>query len=99
MKDLSARSSDRSWTQPPFEHGYDIIDADTAMKVVETLPFRHAGEPDGTARGLRGDRASRTACRPASKSWERSFAKTSVSTRPKRSSEVVGVFTPIDPRE
>jgi len=27
------------WTQPPFEHGYDIIDADTAMKVVELFRF------------------------------------------------------------
>ena len=23
------------WTQPPFEHGYDIVSAETAMKVVE----------------------------------------------------------------
>ncbi len=27
------------WTQPPFELGYDIIDRDTAMKVVELFRF------------------------------------------------------------
>jgi amidase len=27
------------WTQPPFAHGYDIIDRDTAMKVVELFRF------------------------------------------------------------
>lgn len=27
------------WTQPPFEHGFDILDIDSAMKVVELFRF------------------------------------------------------------
>jgi len=50
-----------TWTQPPFEHGFDIIDQESALKVVEmvrfTLPANLLGlpaasVPTGTANGF-----------------------------------------------
>jgi amidase len=85
------------WTQPPFEHGYDIIDADTAMKVVElfrfVMPANLMGLPaacvaTGVANGLptgvqvMGTLFREDLCLDAAEAIERS----------------VGVLTPIDPR-
>jgi amidase len=85
------------WTQPPFEHGYDIIDADTAMKVVElfrfVMPANLMGLPaacvaTGVANGLptgvqvMGTLLREDLCLDAAEAIENS----------------VGVLTPIDPR-
>jgi amidase len=86
------------WTQPPFEHGYDIIDRDTAMKVVElfrfVMPANLMGLPaacvaTGLANGLptgvqvMGTLFREDLCLDAAEAIE----------------NVVGVLTPIDPRE
>jgi amidase len=86
------------WTQPPFEHGWDIIDADNALKVVElfrfVLPANLMGLPaacvaTGVANGLPtgvqviGTLLREDLCLNAAEAIE----------------EVVGVLTPIDPRE
>jgi amidase len=86
------------WTQPPFAHGYDIIDRDTAMKVVELfrfiMPANLMGLPaacvaTGIANGLptgvqiMGTLFREDLCLDAAEAIERS----------------VGVLTPIDPRE
>lgn len=86
------------WTQPPFEHGYDIISGDTAMKVVElfrfVMPANLMGLPaacvaSGVANGLptgvqiMGTLFRDDLCLDAAEAIE----------------NVVGVLTPIDPRE
>jgi len=86
------------WTQPPFEHGYDIIDRDTAMKVVElfrfVMPANLMGLPaacvaTGVANGLptgvqvMGTLFRDDLCLDAAEAIE----------------NTVGVLTPIDPRE
>jgi amidase len=86
------------WTQPPFEHGYDIIDGETAMKVVELFRFimpanlmglPAACVPTGVANGLptgvqvMGTLFREDLCLDAAEAIENS----------------VGVLTPIDPRE
>ena len=86
-----------TWTQPPFEHGYDIKDAESAMKVVElfrfVLPANLLGlpavcVPTGVANGLPtgaqiiGDLFREDLCLDAAEAVEAS----------------VGVLTPIDPR-
>jgi amidase len=86
------------WTQPPFEHGYDIIDRDTAMKVVElfrfVMPANLMGLPaacvaTGLANGLptgvqvMGTLFREDLCLDAAEAIE----------------NTVGVLTPIDPRE
>jgi amidase len=86
------------WTQPPFEHGYDIIDADTAMKVVElfrfVMPANLMGLPaacvaTGVTNGLptgvqvMGTLLREDLCLDAAEAIEQS----------------VGVLTPIDPRD
>jgi amidase len=86
------------WTQPPFEHGYDIIDRDTAMKVVElfrfVMPANLMGLPaacvaTGVANGLptgiqvMGTLFREDLCLDAAEAIE----------------NTVGVLTPIDPRE
>ncbi len=86
------------WTQPPFEHGYDIIDRDSAMKVVELfrfiMPANLMGLPaacvaTGVANGLptgvqvMGTLFREDLCLDAAQAIE----------------DVVGVLTPIDPRE
>jgi amidase len=86
------------WTQPPFEHGYDIIDAESAMKVVELFRFvmpanlmglPAACVPTGVANGLptgvqvMGSLFREDLCLDAAEAIENS----------------VGVLTPIDPRE
>jgi amidase len=86
------------WTQPPFEHGYDIMDADSAMKVVELFRFvmpanlmglPAACVPTGVANGLptgvqvMGTLFREDLCLDAALAIENS----------------VGVLTPIDPRE
>ena len=86
-----------TWTQPPFAHGYDIIDADTAMKVVEMMRFVVPANvlglpavcvPTGIANGLPtgaqiiGDLFREDLCLDAAEIVERT----------------VGVLTPIDPR-
>lgn len=86
------------WTQPPFEHGYDIIDRDTAMKVVELFRFimpanvlglPAACVPTGVANGLptgvqvMGTLFRDDLCLDAAEAIE----------------NTVGVLTPIDPRE
>ena len=86
-----------TWTQPPFELGYDIIDAESAMKVVEmfrfVLPANLLGlpaacVPTGVANGLPtgaqiiGDLFREDLCLDAAEAIERA----------------VGVLTPIDPR-
>jgi amidase len=85
------------WTQPPFEHGYDIIDRDTAMKVVElfrfVMPANLMGLPaacvaTGVANGLptgvqvMGTLFREDLCLDAAEAIE----------------NIVGVLTPIDPR-
>jgi amidase len=87
-----------TWTQQPFKLGYDIIDAESAMYVVEavrfTLPANVLGlpaacVPTGTANGLPtgaqiiGDVFREDLCLDAAQVIE----------------EAVGVLTPIDPRE
>jgi amidase len=86
------------WTQPPFEHGYDIIDVDSAMKVVELFRFvmpanlmglPAACVPTGVANGLptgvqvMGTLMRDDLCLDAAEAIE----------------GVLGVITPIDPRE
>jgi amidase len=86
------------WTQPPFELGWDIIDADTAMKVVElfrfVLPANLMGlpaacVPTGVTNGLptgvqiMGSLFRDDLCLDAAEAVERQL----------------GVLTPIDPRE
>jgi amidase len=86
-----------TWTQPPFEHGYDIKDAESAMKVVElfrfVLPANLLGlpavcVPTGVANGLPtgaqiiGDLFREDLCLNAAEAVE----------------AAVGVLTPIDPR-
>jgi amidase len=86
------------WTQPPFEHGYDIIDVDTAMKVVELFRFimpanlmglPAACVPTGVANDLptgvqvMGTLMRDDLCLDAAEAIE----------------NAVGVLTPIDPRE
>jgi amidase len=86
------------WTQPPFEHGYDIIDVDTAMKVVElfrfVMPANLMGLPaacvaTGVTNGLptgvqvMGTLLREDHCLDAAEAIESS----------------VGVLTPIDPRD
>jgi len=85
------------WTQPPFALGFDIEDADSAMKVVElfrfVLPANVLGlpaacVPTGVANGLPtgvqviGDLFREDLCLNAAEAIE----------------ERVGVLTPIDPR-
>lgn len=86
-----------TWTQPPFEHGFDIRDADSAMKVVEgfrfVLPANLLGlpaacVPTGVANGFPtgaqviGDLFREDLCLDAADIIEGE----------------VGVLTPIDPR-
>jgi amidase len=86
------------WTQPPFEHGYDIIDRESAMKVVELfrfiMPANLMGLPaacvaTGVAKGLptgaqvMGTLFREDLCLDAAEAIE----------------DAVGVLTPIDPRE
>jgi amidase len=86
-----------TWTQPPFEHGFDIQDAESAMKVVElfrfVLPANLLGlpavcVPTGVANGLPtgaqiiGDLFREDLCLNAAEAVE----------------AAVGVLTPIDPR-
>ena len=86
------------WTQPPFEHGFDIQDLESAQKVVElfrfVLPANLMGlpaacVPTGEANGLptgvqvMGSMYREDLCLDAAEAIERS----------------VGVLTPIDPRE
>jgi amidase len=85
------------WTQPPFALGYDIQDAESAMKVIEgfrfVLPANLLGLPaacvaTGVAEGLptgvqvMGDLLREDLCLNAAEAIE----------------ESVGVLTPIDPR-
>jgi amidase len=85
------------WTQPPFPLGYDIQDAESAMKVIEgfrfVLPANLLGLPaacvaTGVAEGLptgvqvMGDLFREDLCLNAAEAIE----------------ESVGVLTPIDPR-
>jgi amidase len=85
------------WTQPPFAHGYDIIDRDTAMKVVELFRFimpanlmglPAACVPTGVANGLptgvqiMGTLFREDLCLDAAQAVEHEL----------------GVLTPIDPR-
>ncbi len=87
-----------TWTQPPFAHGFDIVDADSAMKVVETFRFvlpanvlglPAACVPTGVANGLPtgaqiiGTLFREDTCLDAAEVVERA----------------VGVLTPIDPRD
>jgi amidase len=86
-----------TWTQPPFAHGFDIQDAESAMKVVElfrfVLPMNLLGlpvacVPTGVANGFPtgvqviGDLFREDLCLDAAEAIESS----------------VGVLTPIDPR-
>jgi amidase len=86
-----------TWTQPPFPHGFDIADFDSAMKVVEMIRFvlpanllglPAACVPTGLANGLPtgaqiiGDLFREDLCLDAAEAVERT----------------VGVLTPIDPR-
>ena len=85
------------WTQPPFEHGFDIRDQESAMKVVElfrfVLPANLMGlpaacVPTGVSNGLptgvqvMGSLYREDLCLDAAEAIERT----------------VGVLTPIDPR-
>jgi amidase len=85
------------WTQPPFALGYDIQDAESAMKVIEgfrfVLPSNLLGLPaacvatglaDGLPTGVQvmGDLFREDLCLNAAEAIE----------------ESVGVLTPIDPR-
>jgi amidase len=86
------------WTQPPFELGYDIIDVDSATKVMElfrfVMPANLMGLPaacvaTGVANGLPtgvqviGTPFREDLCLDAAEAIEKT----------------VGVLTPIDPRE
>jgi amidase len=86
-----------TWTQPPFELGFDIRDLESAMKVVETIRFvvpanllglPAACVPTGVANGLPtgaqiiGDMYRDDLCLDAAEVVE----------------SAVGVLTPIDPR-
>lgn len=86
-----------TWTQPPFEHGFDIRDQESAMKVVENFRFvlpanllglPAACVPTGVANGfptgaqIIGDVFRDDLCLDAAEAVE----------------EALGVFTPIDPR-
>jgi amidase len=86
-----------TWTQPPFVHGFDIQDVESAMKVIEmvrfVLPANLLGLPaacvaTGVANGLPtgvqviGDLYREDLCLDAAEAIEQS----------------VGVLTPIDPR-
>jgi amidase len=86
-----------TWTQPPFEHGFDIQDQASAMKVVENFRFvlpanllglPAACVPTGVANGfptgaqIIGDLLREDLCLDAAEVIE----------------EAVGVLTPIDPR-
>ena len=85
------------WTQPPFAHGFDIIDRDSAMKVVELFRFimpanlmglPAACVPTGLANGLptgvqiMGTMYRDDLCLDAAQAVE----------------DAIGVLTPIDPR-
>jgi amidase len=87
-----------TWTQPPFKLGFDIVDAESALKVVEmvrfTLPANLLGlpavcVPTGVTNGLPtgaqiiGDLLREDLCLDAAQVIE----------------EAVGVLTPIDPRD
>ena len=87
-----------TWTQPPFEHDFDIKDTESAMAVVEmfrfVLPANLLGlpaacVPTGVANGLPtgaqiiGDLFREDLCLDAAEAIE----------------SVVGVLTPIDPRD
>jgi amidase len=86
------------WTQPPFEHGWDIIDLENAWKVLElfrfVLPANLMGLPaacvatgvaDGLPTGVQvmGTLFREDLCLDAAEAIE----------------DVVGVLTPIDPRQ
>lgn len=86
-----------TWTQPPFEHGFDILDQASAFKVVEgfrfVLPANLLGLPAAcvptgvnnslpTGAQIIGDMYREDLCLDAAEIVERS----------------VGVLTPIDPR-
>lgn len=86
-----------TWTQPPFEHGFDIVDFESAMKVLEMIRFVLPANlmglpavcvPTGVAEGLPtgcqiiGDLMREDLCLDAAEVVESS----------------VGVLTPIDPR-
>ncbi len=86
-----------TWTQPPFEHGFDIADAESAMAVAElfrfVLPANLMGLPavcvptglaDGLPTGAQviGTMYRDDLCLDAAEAVERS----------------IGVLTPIDPR-
>jgi amidase len=86
-----------TWTQPPFEHGFDIEDQDSALSVVSNFRFvlpanllglPAACVPTGVAKGLPtgaqiiGDMFRDDLCLDAAEVVERA----------------VGVITPIDPR-
>lgn len=87
-----------TWTQPPFAHGFDITDVESAMKVVElfrfVLPANLLGlpaacVPTGIANGFPtgvqviGDLYREDLCLNAAEAIE----------------ENVGVLTPIDPKD
>jgi len=87
-----------TWTQPPFPHGFDVRDAESAMKVIEgvrfTLPANLLGlpaacVPTGLANGLPmgiqviGRAFREDTCLDAAEDIERAL----------------GVLTPIDPRD
>lgn len=86
-----------TWTRPPFEHGYDLIDQEAAMNVLEgyrfVLPANLLGLPaacvptglaDGLPTGAQiiGDLFREDLCLDAAEAIERAL----------------GVLTPIDPR-
>lgn len=86
-----------TWTQPPFEHGFDVVDAESAMKVIEMIRFvlpanllglPAACVPTGVANGFPtgvqviGDLFREDLCLNAAEAIEQG----------------VGVLTPIDPR-
>jgi amidase len=86
-----------TWTQPPFEHGFDIRDQESAMKVVENIRFvlpanllglPAACVPTGVANGfptgaqIIGDLFREDLCLDAAEVVE----------------VAVGVLTPIDPQ-
>jgi amidase len=87
-----------TWTHPPFAHGFDVIDATTALKVVEMIRFvlpanlmglPAACVPTGVLNGMPvgaqiiGDAFREDLCLEAAEAVER----------------VVGTITPIDPRD
>ncbi len=86
-----------TWTQPPYELGFDIVDAESAMKAVEMIRFvtpanllglPAACVPTGVANGFAtgvqviGDLFREDLCLNAAEAIE----------------QCVGVLTPIDPR-